>query len=96
MTDIVDRLRGPAPSIMAMRDGAGEIDHLRYLVEDQDAKIKALTEALAERDRLLQQVWDEACQNDDKTGHLKYVAPYCALAQIGEFLARAALAGTEG
>ena len=60
MTDIVDRLRGPAPSIMAMRDGAGEIDHLRCLVEAKDAQIKALTEALEKHDAFVR----ELCAGD--------------------------------
>lgn len=33
MTDIIDRLRGPAPSIPAMRDAAGEIERLRRQVD---------------------------------------------------------------
>ena len=99
MTDIVDRLRGPAPSIMAMRDGAGEIDHLRYLVEAKDAQIKALTEALKPILALSPECVNaltHKTQIDDGgvmvgVSHQAVDEIYAALAS-----ARAALAGTEG
>jgi len=46
MSDIIERLRGPSPSIMAMRDGANEIQLLRH-------ETARLHRALAERDAAL-------------------------------------------
>ncbi len=44
MSDIIDRLRGLAPSIPAMRDGASEIESLRRRVsalETQNGNLRA-------------------------------------------------------
>lgn len=39
MSDIIDRLRGPAPSIPAMREGADEIARLRSAVEALERQV---------------------------------------------------------
>lgn len=51
--DILNRLRGLAPSIMAMRDGANEIERLRA---DRDRLAAELAEAVDDSVRLATQV----------------------------------------
>lgn len=46
MTDILTRLRGPAPSILAMRDAADEIERLQSQLTASQERVKALEDAL--------------------------------------------------
>lgn len=48
MTDIIDRLRGSAPSILAMRDAANEINTLRETLDRLQAAAARLTDNVAE------------------------------------------------
>jgi hypothetical protein len=63
--DIIDRLRGPSPSIMAMRDAANEIEQLRSLwqaaVDDKHAW--AAREVQAERE-VCAKIADESAAKD--------------------------------
>ncbi len=45
MSDIVERLRGPVPSIPAMRDGANQIISLRYEIESLRSQLSAERQA---------------------------------------------------
>lgn len=47
MSDLINRLRGPSPSIPAMRDAADEIARLREDYASSQERVRALEEALS-------------------------------------------------
>lgn len=46
MNNLIDRLRRGMPSILAMRDAADEIEHLRGSITASQARVKELEDAL--------------------------------------------------
>jgi hypothetical protein len=44
--DLIGRLRGPSPSIPAMRDAAAEIERLRSALAQSVQRVKELSEAI--------------------------------------------------
>jgi len=52
MSNIITGLRGPAPSIPAMRDAADEIERLRQALAISDTNLRILVHERARADRL--------------------------------------------